>query len=181
MVDEAAVAELYERYGPALYKRCLNLVGSEADAHELLQEVFCQFWRNRSTFQHRSSPFTFLYRIATNLSIDWYRRRQRRGGHYDFDESRDGADSETQTERIVKLNELAALTEGMEPAILTVAVLYHVDGMTQEEIAAALSVSRRTVGKRLKQFLAYTDKRRRKLQSEESLQTQRQRVDWDAP
>src|SRR5690242_19485327 len=55
MLDEAAVAELYTRYGHALYRRCLTLLRNEADAHELLQEVFCQFFKNRGRFLGQSS------------------------------------------------------------------------------------------------------------------------------
>ena len=78
-LDEAAIAGLYERYGHALFRRCLTLTSSEEDARELLQEVFCQFWRRRDAFEGRASPFTYLYRIATNLSIDKLRRRRSAG------------------------------------------------------------------------------------------------------
>ena len=43
MVDEAAIAALYERYGHALFRRCLTLVSNPEDARELTQEVFLQF------------------------------------------------------------------------------------------------------------------------------------------
>ena len=56
-------------------------------------------------------------------------------------------------------SELAELTVGLDEETITVAVLLHVDGMTQEEIATALDLSRRTVGKRLQKFLSHTRKR----------------------
>ena len=162
MVDEAEIAELYERYGHSLYRRCFQLVGSEEDARELLQEVFYQFWRGRKKFERRSSPFTFLYRIATNLSIDKLRRRKTAGYHYEFDESRDGvAPGSGPGANTDALSELAALTEGLDEETLTVAVLSHVDGLTQEEIAATLGLSRRTIGKRLKKFTSHTENRKR--------------------
>ena len=161
MTDRKQVSELYERYGHALYRRCLGLIGNEEEARELLQETFCQFWRDRSKFEGRSSVFTYLYRIATNLSIDRLRRRSTAGIHYEYDELRDSSPSGEGAEGMVMaLDELAALTQGLEPDALTVGVLIYVDGYTQEEVSQSLDVSRRTVGKRLKKFRKHVDKKR---------------------
>ena len=163
-VDEAAIAAAYERYGHALYNRCLRLVGNEDDARELLQEAFCQFWRRRDRFEGRSSPFTYLYRIATNLSIDKLRRRTTAGPSYALEEGRQASSVAGPDERAAAIAELAFLTEGLDDETLTVAVMAHVDGLTQEEIAEALELSRRTIGKRLKKFMTHTRKRAAKEQ-----------------
>lgn len=157
-LNKEDVAELYRRFGHALYRRCLSLVGNEAEASELLQETFCQFWDRRAAFEGRSSAFTFLYRIATNLSIDRLRRRRTAGVQIEVETVRlEAADRPEMSEE--RLQKLVSLTEGLDPDVLTVAVLRYVDGMTQEEIAQALSLSRRTIGKRLKRFLEWTRKR----------------------
>jgi RNA polymerase sigma factor (sigma-70 family) len=52
--------------------------------------------------------------------------------------------------------ELATLTAGLGEDVVAIAVLHYVDGMTQDEIAEALDLSRRTVGKRLKRFATHT-------------------------
>lgn len=153
-LDEEAIARLYERYGHALFRRCRSLVGNEEDAHELLQETFCQFWQGRHRFARRSSAFTFLYRIATNLSIDRLRRRRTAGVHQSWDEGA-VAVAFAGERRTLAASELAELTQGLSAETLTMAVMAHVDGMTQDEIALALGVSRRTVGKRLKHFKAH--------------------------
>jgi RNA polymerase sigma-70 factor (ECF subfamily) len=155
VIDEAAVAELYERYGHALYRRCERLCGNEAEARELVQETFCQFFNNRGRFEGRAKPFTYLYRIATNLSIDRLRRRAVAGVGVSFDETRDG-ESPSPASGTQAAQELAVLTEGLDDEALTVAVMIHVDGLTQDEIAVALDLSRRTIGKRLARFLAHT-------------------------
>ncbi len=156
MLDEAAVAELYERYGHALYRRCLQLVGNESDARELLQEVFCQFFKNRARFLGQSSPFTYLYRIATNLSIDKLRRRTTAGVQENLEDARGVPAHEGPEKQAAAAAQLAALTEGLDEETLTVAVMIYVDGLTQDEIAATLDLSRRTIGKRLKRFLEVT-------------------------
>jgi len=160
MIDESAIAAVYERYGHALYHRCLRLVSNEDDARELMQECFFQFWKSRERFQERASPFTYLYRIATNLSIDRLRRRKTRGVQVEVDQANTkGSQDHSPERRIGAASELAVLTEGLDPGAVTVAVMAHVDGLTQEEIATALGLSRRTVGKRLKKFMNHTRKR----------------------
>ncbi|MEM6531511.1 MAG: sigma-70 family RNA polymerase sigma factor [Myxococcota bacterium] len=159
MVNEKDAAELYRRYGPALYRRCLTLVSHEEDARELVQETFFQFWRGRNRFEGRSSAFTFLYRIATNLSIDRLRRRKTAGDQSELDEERHEGREGGPDRRSSALSELAALTEGLDAETMTIAVMSHVDGLTQDEIAEALGLSRRTIGKKLKRFASHTGER----------------------
>jgi len=164
VTEQSKVAELYEKHGHALYRRSYRLLGNEEEAREVLQETFCQFWRDRARFAGRSSFFTYLYRITTNLSIDRLRRRTRVGIHYGFEEGRDGRDgSVSPEEQVMAAAEVAVLTEGMDSKVLTVGVLARVDGYTQEEIGVLLGVSRRTVGKRLKSFTDKIEKRRKAL------------------
>ena len=58
--------------------------------------------------------------------------------------------------RILAANELAHLAAGLDPETVTIAALAYCDGWTQDEIAAHLDYSRRTVGKKLKRFLEHT-------------------------
>lgn len=169
MVDEAAIADLYQRYGHALFRRCRQLVSNEDDARELTQEVFFQFWKGRARFEERSSPFTYLYRIATNLSIDKLRRRKTAGVQVEVDRADVAQNgSKSPDRRVLAAQELAELTQGLDEEILTVAVMSHVDGLTQEEIGQALDLSRRTIGKRLKKFINHTRKRASRMKGQET-------------
>ena len=151
------IAELYRRYGHALYRRAASLVGNPEDAREIVQEVFCQFVRGQSRFAGRSSPFTYLYRIATNLAIDALRRRTTRGATVVLEERQMQAEVRGRSPAsVAAASTLAELLAGLDSETVTIAVLAHVDGLTQDEIALALDLSRRTVGKRLKRFLAHT-------------------------
>ena len=57
------------------------------------------------------------------------------------------------------MHDLAFLTRGLSEDELTVAVLYHLDGYTQDDIASSLDISRRTVGKILVRFERHVRKR----------------------
>jgi len=152
-LSETEIAALYQKYGHALFKRCLRLVGNQEDARELMQECFCQFYAGRERFKGESSPFTFLYRIATNLSIDRLRRRTTAGVKVALEDAPALRDpGRAQSDQVQTIQELAMLTEGMDEETLTIAVMSHVDGMTQDEIAEALDLSRKTIGKKLQRF-----------------------------
>jgi RNA polymerase sigma-70 factor, ECF subfamily len=75
--DESAFSLLVERYRPELQVHCYRMLGSLEDSEDVVQETFLRAWRNRQTFEHRSSFRTWLYRIATNACFDALSRRPR--------------------------------------------------------------------------------------------------------
>jgi RNA polymerase sigma-70 factor (ECF subfamily) len=75
--DEAAFAELAERYRRELQVHCYRLLGSFDEAEDLVQETLLRAWRRRSTFRGRSTFRAWLYAIATNACLDVLKRRPR--------------------------------------------------------------------------------------------------------
>jgi RNA polymerase sigma-70 factor, ECF subfamily len=73
--DKLAFARLVRRYEHELRAHCLRIVGSVAEAEDMVQETFLRAWRNRERFEGRSGVRTWLYRIATNACLDALRRR----------------------------------------------------------------------------------------------------------
>src|SRR5262245_45461588 len=76
--DTAAFTELTEPYRRELQVHCYRIVGSVAESEDLVQETLLSAWRAIAEFQARSSVRTWLYRIATNRSLNAVRDRQRR-------------------------------------------------------------------------------------------------------
>jgi RNA polymerase sigma-70 factor (ECF subfamily) len=70
--------DLVRRYRRELHVHCYRMLGSFDEAEEHVQEVFLRAWRSRECFQGRSSPRTWLYRVATNACLDTLRRDARR-------------------------------------------------------------------------------------------------------
>jgi RNA polymerase sigma-70 factor (ECF subfamily) len=77
-VDEAAFAELAEQFRAELQLHCYRIIGSVQDAEDLVQETLLAAWHGRERFEGRSSLRTWLYRIATNRSLNALRDRGRR-------------------------------------------------------------------------------------------------------
>jgi RNA polymerase sigma factor (sigma-70 family) len=153
----AAVAELYARHAPALQRRCASIVGNSEEARDLVQETFARYLAAKAHWRGHT-PFAVLYRIATNASIDRIRRRKT-ASEDELEPDAHAGDLGGEPRRIDNLHDLAFLTKGLSEEELTVAVLHHLDGYTQDGIAASLDLSRRTVGKILVRFEEHVKKR----------------------
>jgi RNA polymerase sigma-70 factor, ECF subfamily len=77
-MDAAAFEDAFERHRHELHVHCYRMTGSFWDAEELTQLTFERAWRNRSGFEHKASTRTWLYKIATNASLDHLKRHEQR-------------------------------------------------------------------------------------------------------
>src|SRR6266481_2459932 len=75
--DRKAFGALVERYQRRVVGVALAVVHNQDDAIELAQETFVRAYENLRGFESRSSFSTWLYRIAANLAIDFWRREGR--------------------------------------------------------------------------------------------------------
>src|SRR5262245_345130 len=78
--DEAAFRALTDPYRRELQLHVYRIVGSAHDAEDLLQETLLAAWRGLDGFEGRASVRAWLYRIATNRSLDALRASRRRPG-----------------------------------------------------------------------------------------------------
>jgi RNA polymerase sigma-70 factor (TIGR02960 family) len=76
--DERAFSTLVEPFRRELQLHCYRLLGSVQDAEDLVQETLLAAWRGLDGFEERASLRSWLYRIATNRSLNAIRERSRR-------------------------------------------------------------------------------------------------------
>lgn len=79
--DADAFRVLVERHSRALFRLAYRMTGNEQDAEDVVQESFLRAYRQLGKFDERASFGTWLYRIATNCSLDHVRSRKRRNEH----------------------------------------------------------------------------------------------------
>jgi RNA polymerase sigma-70 factor (ECF subfamily) len=76
--NEEAYRRLVEPHRSELHAHCYRMLGSVQDAEDALQEALVRAWRGLDKFEGRSSLRSWLYRIATNTSLDAIERRPKR-------------------------------------------------------------------------------------------------------
>lgn len=75
--DQAAFQELFAKFAPRILRYARRLVGSEARAEEVTQDVFVQVFRFRLRYRPEARFATWLFTIATNLCLNELRRPER--------------------------------------------------------------------------------------------------------
>jgi RNA polymerase sigma-70 factor (ECF subfamily) len=79
--EQAALAELYDRYGRAAYGLALRVLRDEALAEDAVQEAFLSVWRTASRFvPERGSASTWILTLVHRRAVDAVRREERRRG-----------------------------------------------------------------------------------------------------
>src|SRR5215475_5330769 len=79
--DADAYRVLVERHSRSLFRLAFRMTGNDQDAEDVVQESFLRAYRQLGKFDERASFGTWLYRIATNYSLDLVRSRKRRSAN----------------------------------------------------------------------------------------------------
>lgn len=158
--DKQAFRVLVERYQNKVFGLVLSVVRTKQDAEDITQEAMVKAYFSLSSFHGRSSFYTWLYRIAYNMAIDFKRKVTRRGednpeyfeeqvnrstlGVVELPES-----PHEVVERKEIMGEIQTALAALSDEHRAVIVLREVDGMSYEEIADVIGISRGTVMSRL--------------------------------
>lgn len=84
--NREAQAKLVKEYSPRIYNLALRIMRNEEDAEDVLQESFIIMLNKLHTFSGRSSFYTWLYRVATNVALGKLRERKHLDKHVSIDE-----------------------------------------------------------------------------------------------
>jgi RNA polymerase sigma-70 factor, ECF subfamily len=159
--DQSAFRGLVERHQRRAFAIAIGLVRDENDARELVQDAFLRVYKGLGSFQGGSSFFTWLYRIITNLAIDLMRKPGRRDvelqENQGVDESAelplvariDGADPFDVIRRHEIAGRIQVALDALPPYHRGVILMREVEGMSYEEMAQAMGVSKGTIMSRL--------------------------------
>ena len=153
--DMNAFREIYNASSSYVYTIAYRITGNREDAEEALQDAFVSIYKNMSKFQFRSSFKTWVYRIATNMAINMYRKRSKdRKRLVTFDEKIDPEKNReekvTEAEKKEGKEAVNSMLEVLPPEQKACIVLKDIEGMKYEEIAEALNINLNTVRSRLK-------------------------------
>jgi RNA polymerase sigma-70 factor (ECF subfamily) len=161
--DRAAFNEIVLRYKGKVYNYICRMVHNTLDAEDLTQETFVRAYMSIGSFQSRASLNTWLFRIATNLCIDYSRKNKKIAG-LTTSLSQENAEDESDTEREIPdvgfdpqrllLNKelgvrLDEALRQLPQKLRTVVLLHDIEGLPYEEIASIVNCPLGTVKSRL--------------------------------
>jgi len=146
--DGDAFRQLVEQHGRNIFRLAFRMTGNEHDAEDVVQETFLRAYRQLDKYETRSSFATWLFRIASNYSLDLIRSRKRRedkrerGKSEELDILQAAPANSPGPDRIAYSGEVqghvqAALDE-LSAQERTAFVLRHFEGMSIEEIGRVL-------------------------------------------
>ena len=154
--DQSAFQELVERYQGRMFALTRRYTRNLVEIEDIVQDTFLKAYRRLDTFDHRSSFYTWIYRIATNTILDVLKRRGRSpiqtmedpellGEVAPVDVPAPTAGLEAQ-----EISEITQEVLGELPDIFRVVlVMREFDGMAYQAIADTLGISIGTVESRL--------------------------------
>lgn len=158
--DKQAFSELVQRYEKKIFSMALSLLQNQQDAEDITQEVFVRAYFSLKSYRSESKFFTWLYRIAYNMSIDFKRRSASRIRTIVpvTDESADSLNfiTDQSVKPADELIEQQELSSSLKHAMLQISeehravmILREVDGLSYDEIARITGSAKGTVMSRL--------------------------------
>ena len=159
--DNGAFEELLLLHQKKVYNLCLRMSANPDDALDLSQEAFLRAWRSLGQYQFEANFSTWLFRLTSNICIDFLRRKKRRQETSlteSYDDSDEGAelsvpDAQPGPEQQAMTNEtkieLARAMEQLSPEHREILQLRGIEDLQYEQIADILGVRVGTVKSRL--------------------------------
>ena len=161
--DRDAFRSLFERYNRRAYSLAFGVVRNPDDALDVVQDAFIKAHRHLDKFEGQASFYTWLYRIVMNLAID-HLRKHRRQKMVDFSDAAvedGGLGEESLIPRIIGGNpgrslmdkeirdRIATALDELSDNHRAVLVMRELEGLSYEEMAAAMGCSKGTIMSRL--------------------------------
>lgn len=159
--QEAAVAELYDRFGSLVFRMALQAMPSRVEAEDAVQEVFVRLWRTADRYDPRKAALvTWVMLLTRRHLVDKLRRKRARIKPSALDETQQGLggafDESTISERIERDEHFAALMRRIDtlPDLQrTVVIRAYLGGQTLRQIGEELDTPLGTIKSALSRAL----------------------------
>ena len=144
---EEAYYELINRYGDKLLKTTYLIVKDEKEAEDILQETFIRVFKYIKNFKGGSSLYTWIYRIAHNVTMDFLKSSIPTIPYEDYHESKD--DIEDITLLNIEIEYLKAALDNLNFIYKQVLIFFYFEELSVKEISEILGEKEGTIKSRL--------------------------------
>lgn len=144
--DTEAYRELVDRYQAGLIIHCENILNDRQDGEDIAQEAFIKAYRNLAGYSRKKAAYsTWLYRIATNLCIDFLRKNKRKVPLDNIEERVEAMT--TSYDEVEAIQRIRQAVEQLEPPkYATIIKAYFWEGKSYQQIADEHHTSTNTIG-----------------------------------
>ena len=149
--DNASFGVLLEKHRASVVHFLYRLVQEQAVAEELAQEVFLRVYRSRASYEPTAKFTTWLFRITTNIALNWRRDARRELNNVRLDQEIRNARKRELWDRTPRADELLleehrarevrAAIDTLPPKQLAAVLMHKYEGMEYAQIAAVLNCS----------------------------------------
>ena len=149
---------MFDEVGPKIYAFALSYLKNDFEAEELLQEVFLKLWEIRSSLDSSRNLKSFLFKICINLIYDFIRRKNIEQVYLDYSEKNNPSSGDNTWHEVIyndMLNNLQQLIAAMPEQRQRIFRMSKEDGLSNEEIADRLNLSKRTVENQLYRAVSF--------------------------
>lgn len=139
----------YDAHADAIFRHCYFKTGERELAQDMTQDVFLKTW---SYMQHQHPILNmraFLYRLADNLVIDWYRKHKPQSLDVLLDAGFELVETDSKIEEQAEISHSLAKLRGLGADDQKLITLRFVEGLSPGEIAEVLGESENTVSVRI--------------------------------
>ncbi len=159
--DNDAFGLLVEKYQTKVYNLALRMSGNEDDAFDLSQEAFLRAWRSLGSFHFESSFSTWLFRLTSNICLDFLRAKKRKAAvSLTVTDDEDGEEvqldvvdpDKTPEEAVIAAEDRQLLIRALNelPAVQRqILTMRAIDDLSYTQIAEILQIEEGTVKSRL--------------------------------
>lgn len=152
--DQAAFTAIYQRYWKALFREAMNVLRSQKEAEDCVQELFVSLWRRRESLAVTTSLGAYLHTAMRYQCIDIIEKDMKRGGYLkDFTNYLEEHQAMPSVEEEMYARDLAAnidqVMDKMPGKMREVFRLSRHEHLTHREIADRLQISEETVKKQI--------------------------------
>jgi len=140
--DPEAFGLLYDQYLPAIYRFILLKISDKVTTEDLAHQVFLNAWQNIENYKTQGFPFSsWLYRIAHNAVIDYYRTEKKHFNLESVEEMAASNNLEGKIDQEFELKLIKTAIKELSSEHQSIIIMKFVEGLTNKEIAVALGKS----------------------------------------
>jgi RNA polymerase sigma-70 factor (family 1) len=150
--EKEAFRQLFEQYAPKISRFAMSFLKNKTDAEELLQDVFLKLWEKRENIDPEQNIKSYIFKIAINSIYDLVRKKNLEKAFSDFSKYHFRESSENTWHEVIwneMLSKLDQLVNRMPEQQRKIFRMSREEGLTNDEIAERLSLSKRTVENQL--------------------------------